>query len=132
MSISIAKRIEDEEAELIRLTEEQSRLLDYLKNQKQALIQDYAGTGKTQLAVEKARRLTAEGKSVLLMCFNAPLARYLESMVEEDEGAITIDNYHNLCIRTAQEAGLPYEVPTEEDKDYGQAGLCFGRAPKVL
>lgn len=116
VAVSIAKRIEDEEAQIIRLTEEQSRLLDYLKNQKQALIQGYAGTGKTQLAVEKARRLAAEGKTVLLMCFNAPLARYLESMAGEDEDAITIDNYHNLCIRMAQEAGLPCEVPAEEDR----------------
>ncbi len=117
VAASIAKRIEDEEAQLIRLTEEQCRLLDFLRNQKQALIQGYAGTGKTQLAVEKARRLAAEGKKVLLMCFNSPLARYLESVVGDEGGAITIDNYHNLCARMAEKAGIPFEVPPEEKKE---------------
>lgn len=113
VAISIARRIEDEEAEIIRLTGEQCRLLDYLRNQKRALVQGYAGTGKTQLAVEKARRLAAEGKAVLLMCFNAPLARYLESMLAGEEG-VTADNYHNLAIRLAQEAGIPFDVPSED------------------
>ncbi len=114
---SIARKIEDEEAQLIRLTEEQSRLLDHLRNHKQALIQGYAGTGKTQLAAEKARRLAREGKRVLLMCFNSPLARYLESVVGDEEGMVTIDNYHNLCARMAAEAGIPFEVPPEEKKE---------------
>lgn len=117
VAVSIAKRIEDEEAQLIRMTEEQCRLLDFLRNHKQALIQGYAGTGKTQLAVEKARRLAAEDKKVLLICFNSPLARYLESVVGEEAGMVAIDNYHNLCARMAAEAGIPFEVPPEEKKE---------------
>ena len=117
VALSIAKRMEDEEAQLIRLTEEQCRLLDFLRNHKQALIQGYAGTGKTQLAVEKARRLAGEGKRVLLMCFNSPLARYLESLVGDEGGMITIDNYHNLCARMAAQAGIPFEVPPEDRKE---------------
>jgi len=117
VTVSIARKIEDEEADIVRLTEEQCRLLDHLRNHKQALIQGYAGTGKTQLAVEKARRLAAEGRSALLMCFNAPLARYLESMLRDAEGAVTVDNYHNLCARMAEEAGIPFEVPPAEHKE---------------
>ncbi|MGQ9704989.1 MAG: hypothetical protein ACUVS1_10540, partial [Actinomycetota bacterium] len=88
-----------------------------LRNPRQALLQGYAGTGQTQLAVEKARRLAGEGKRVLLMCFNSPLARYLESLVGDEGGMITIDNYHNLCARMAAQAGIPFEVPPEERKE---------------
>lgn len=117
VTVSIARKIEDEEADIVRLTGEQCRLLDHLRKHKRALIQGYAGTGKTQLAVEKARRLAAEGKHVLLMCFNAPLARHLEGMLEKDKGAITVDNYHNLCARLAEEAGIPFQVPPAENKE---------------
>lgn len=115
LTASIARRLEDEEAQIVRLTEEQCRMLDFLRNRKKALIQGYAGTGKTQLAVEKARRLAAEGLSVLLLCFNSPLAAYLRRQLRPEEGKIEAYNYHDLCIRLAQSADLPYEVPGPED-----------------
>ena len=46
-----SKRLE-QEAEFVRLTREQSSLLDYLEEQRVATIQGAAGTGKTILAIE--------------------------------------------------------------------------------
>ena len=40
-----------------------------------------AGSGKTWLAVEKARRLAAEGKRVALMCYSRGLAEFLKRRV---------------------------------------------------
>ena len=49
-----------EEAEYYfnRMTMEQTRLIEYLDEQRVAAIQGGAGTGKTMLAIEKARRLS--------------------------------------------------------------------------
>ena len=58
-----SKRLEQEET-FIRLTREQYSLLDYLEEQRVAAIQGAAGTGKTLLAIEKARRLSGSGTTL--------------------------------------------------------------------
>ena len=57
------------DAKLLQLTEEQYRLLDWLEEQKQVLIKGSAGTGKTLILLEKARRLAEQGHSVLILSF---------------------------------------------------------------
>ncbi len=64
-------------ADVVRLTTGQYQLLSTLRSVRRASIVGGAGTGKTMLAAEKARRLAREGFSTLLVCFNAPLARVL-------------------------------------------------------
>ena len=54
----------------LKLTSEQLGLLDYISEQKSATIQGVAGTGKTLIAKEAARRFGLEGRKVLFLCFN--------------------------------------------------------------
>lgn len=54
----------------LKLTNEQTGLLDYISEQKNATIQGVAGTGKTLIAKEAARRFGLEGRKVLFLCFN--------------------------------------------------------------
>lgn len=54
----------------LKLTQEQTGLLDYLSEQPFATIQGVAGTGKTLIAKEAARRFGLEGRKVLFLCFN--------------------------------------------------------------
>jgi len=54
----------------LKLTNEQTGLLDYISEQRSATIQGVAGTGKTLIAKEAARRLGLEGRKVLFLCFN--------------------------------------------------------------
>ena len=61
----------------IRLLEEQRVVLDYLQYQRSAAISGASGTGKTLVAVERARRLSAAGEKVLFICFNRDLVDYL-------------------------------------------------------
>ena len=64
------------EREVVRLTDGPVRTsCNTLRGQRRAAIVGGAGTGKTMLAVEKARRLAREGYRTLLVCFNSPLAR---------------------------------------------------------
>lgn len=60
------------------LIKEQCNLLDYLEEQRSAVINGAAGTGKTMIAIEKARRHSANGESVLFLCFNSKLKDFLE------------------------------------------------------
>lgn len=58
------------ERAFIKLTNEQNSLLDYISEQKNATIQGVAGTGKTMIAKEAAKRYGEDGRKVLFLCFN--------------------------------------------------------------
>lgn len=96
--------------QLLQLTQTQYNLLDFLEAQKQVLIEGSAGTGKTLLLLEKARRLAQDGQQVLILCFNLKLAEYLQSLVKNQEN-ITIYNFHSLCEKAANLLKQPFKEP---------------------
>lgn len=60
-----------------RMLDEQSGILNFLTEQRSAVINGAAGTGKTMIAVEKAVRHAADGERVLFLCYNSELKKYL-------------------------------------------------------
>ena len=80
---SLRSKREEQEYMFDRLTKEQNALLGYLEEQRVAAIQGAAGTGKTWLAVAKAKELAKSGK-VLFLCFNQFLRLYLQELKEEN------------------------------------------------
>jgi hypothetical protein len=92
-----------------------------------------AGAGKTMLAMEKARRLAAEGKQVLVTCFNVGLGNDLEARAAT---GVRAAHYHRLARELAAEAGL--EVPdygdTHSEGDYYRQTLpeAMGEAATIL
>jgi len=82
------------EKAFLKLTNEQTGLLDYISEQKSATIQGVAGTGKTLIAKEAARRFAADGRRVLFLCFNRFLYIYLAHMYPYDN--VTYLNIHSL------------------------------------
>lgn len=101
----LAVQFAREEQDFIRLTEQQFRLLDFLNFQRRAAISGCAGSGKTTMATEQARRLGAQGFRVLLTCFNRHLAEYLQS-----DGTlpakVEVRHFHGVCARLVREAGM--------------------------
>jgi hypothetical protein len=57
-----------------------------------------AGTGKTLLAVEKVRQLAKMDLTVLLLCYNRPLADTL-ALGLQDEPRVLALSFHQLCDR---------------------------------
>ena len=74
-----------------RMTTEQMYLLDYLEEQDEAAIHGAAGTGKTIMAVQKAKSL-AQSDRVLFLCFN----RFLKSHLEQSYGTSTNISFFTL------------------------------------
>lgn len=71
------------EESLLRLTEEQYEVLDALQENSRVVIKGLAGTGKTFLAIEAARRAVNDGKRVLLLCFNRLLGESMNMVVRD-------------------------------------------------
>lgn len=90
--------IEAAEQQRIRLTSNQAKILRVIGGRKRAVISGGAGTGKTLIAVEKARQLAQSGLSVLLLCYNRPLANTLVEGLR-DEPRVQAMSFHQLCDR---------------------------------
>ena len=67
-----------------RMLEEQAGILNFLSEQKTAVINGAAGTGKTMIAVEKAQRHASAGEKVLFLCYNVQLKNYLSENYPHD------------------------------------------------
>jgi len=100
----------EDDRQLVSLTEEQFGVLDMLSRQRRVAVSGGAGTGKTLLALEKARRLAAEGCAVLFTCFNRPLADFLRRSARDVAG-LTIANFHQFCWQMGHDAGVPLPEP---------------------
>jgi hypothetical protein len=88
--------LEDEEERRIILTDEQSRLLRSLGSRTEAKICGGAGTGKTVLAIEKARQLAMQGKRTLLLCVTKPLVEHFKATAGDTPNLLPM-NFHQLC-----------------------------------
>ena len=106
----------------VRLTNQQSAILEFLGEQPVAAIHGPAGTGKTLLAVEKARMLSRSGEKTLYLCFNEFLLESLRRAYPEEEN-ITFHNVRTLAIEILGRDDIPIEaiIPTFEkymDREY--------------
>lgn len=102
--------LDEGERAILRPTRDQIRILDVLRGVRQASIVGPAGSGKTVVAVEKARRLAEAGLRVLFVCFNAPLeaalARHPDLEPFLADGRLRISTFHGLCERLGAAAGV--------------------------
>jgi hypothetical protein len=79
------------EQKIISLEDNQYRLLDAVEENIRVLCSGAAGTGKTLLAKELARRWTSRGLSVLLVCHSPWLKRYLDGFAIAGLSVATVD-----------------------------------------
>jgi hypothetical protein len=110
--------LDREDKKLIELTERQFALLNFLASRRRALIAGCAGSGKTMLAIEKARQLHEQGFNVLLTCFNAALAYDLAQRLPD----ISVLHFHGLCKELAVRAGFAIQAAKSE-QEYNEVVL---------
>jgi hypothetical protein len=81
-ALSLGTRARQAREARFALDEAQLMALDGLAESDRVLIQGGAGTGKTLIATEAARREAAAGRKVLLLCFTQPLRKWLAARLE--------------------------------------------------
>lgn len=98
----------DSQRDLIRLSREQFSVLNFSLNDRNPRIicEGAAGTGKTLIAMEAARRLSAVGRKTLFLCFNDNLQRFLRTDAADAGDRIRISSFHRFLGNMIRNAGL--------------------------
>ena len=96
-------------------------ILDFMEEQKIAVIGGAAGTGKTMIALEKARRLSNQGKKVLFLCFNKKLKEHLIENYQYDNVKFeTIDSLFYSYFKTESKGNYnPLRKKIKDDYEKG-------------
>jgi RecA/RadA recombinase len=108
------------EKQLVELTNQQLVAVNGLRRSRRTVILGGPGTGKTIVAVHRARELEAQGGRVLLTCFNQPLAARLTTELADTQ--VDVMTFHSLCLREAHRAGI--EVPTPIADSWWEVGAA--------
>lgn len=103
------------------LTNDQYRIIQWLRGHKRASISGCAGSGKTLVAIEKAIRLDRAGLKTLMLCHNPNLAKHLSYLVA-GTGVSVFDFTKWVAILTDQVQGnsdgwTNFEEPLQADID---------------
>ncbi len=100
------------EDRLMSLTGEQYDRLDELSANPRCLFEGAAGTGKTLLALEYARRANSAGARVLFVCFNRLLGDWLQRQVEGT--GVTAGSWHRILRRIIVSSSVGEEFLEQE------------------
>jgi hypothetical protein len=113
-------RIADDRADLLLATREQRLVLDRARALRRVEVVGPAGSGKSMLAAEKARRLAREGYRTLLVCFNQRLATTLRRELAGTvaSGGLEVTTFHRLCERLGTAAGVLEPRAGEVGRDW--------------
>ena len=94
---STSKVLEDSRDLIKKYTEQQLAIFDSHRNHDRIVVKGGAGTGKTIIAIESAKRLAFNKNKVLLTCFNKQLGLWLKSQFSNEElDYITVGNIHSV------------------------------------
>lgn len=132
-----------------KMLKEQSNILNFLEEQPFAAISGVAGTGKTLIAVEKARRHGNNGDNVLFLCFNKYLCDHLKKNYNyENVSYYTIDGFAcSIChseyadfdeletrlLDLSYNKNFPYKhIIVDEGQDFGQNRIEEARVLDTL
>jgi len=92
---TLGDRLDAVEKKLVRLTRDQAQIMTALAGNSHLLIEGGAGTGKTLLAVDYAKKRAVAGERVLYLTFNKNLSNYINGQTEPPDN-LKVINIHAL------------------------------------
>ena len=104
---------------LQKLTQEEYRAIDAMKYNPRVLFFGNAGTGKTSVALELARR--AEAHKIILVCYNKQLANYFEKYVKAygiADKFLFVGSMHAMMLQTIRRAEIVFNPAELLEKDF--------------
>ena len=123
-------RTDDDGTLLAQLTREQCESYRGILERDRVAITGPAGSGKSLLAMEKARRFVAAGHRTLLTCYNRALAQSLAyAMGPSGDQQLVVLNFHDLCRYFCRAASIPFVVPLDTDL---KPPFYLNEAPELL
>lgn len=111
----VARALANEDAANV-LTEQQGVILDAIRLLNRVEIRGGAGSGKTFLAVEQAKRLCVQGQRVALLCYSHGLASYLNRVTghwRRRHGLAYVGEFHSLGVQWGAPEGPDESLRTE-------------------
>jgi hypothetical protein len=126
----VSTNLWDTERRIQALTEGQYGVLDAISENPICLVKGPAGTGKTNLAIECARRFSLAGKRVLLACYNRNLGDWLRGCAGKSSREIVAGHIHGILRdrigRSSLADDLPAHGEAESDELYGRLYFELG------
>lgn len=121
----VARALENEDAADI-LTDRQAVILDAIRLLNRVEVRGGAGSGKTFMATEQARRLAAMGQRVALVCYSHGLASYLKRITgtwKRRQQPGYVGEFHTLGIQWGAAAGPDELERTKEASQFFEHDL---------
>ncbi|WP_418421411.1 DNA/RNA helicase domain-containing protein [Butyribacter intestini] len=102
-AMSLALKRTDEM--LASLTDEQYIIMQGFHS-KRMLVSGPAGTGKTMMAMDQCRKMTAEGYNELYLCYNKLIANYVRKNFELEKQDIDVSTLHSFLMKKTGETEI--------------------------
>jgi Nuclease-related domain/UvrD-like helicase C-terminal domain len=121
----VARALANEDA-ADALTEHQGVILDAIRLLNRIEVRGGAGSGKTFLAMEQARRLALRGQRVALVCYSHGLASYLERITAawpRRQRPSYVGEFHALGVQWGAPQGPDESLRTEETVQFWEHDL---------
>lgn len=97
----------------LRLTREQTEVLERASASKRMVVTGWPGTGKTLIGAELANRAASAGRKVLFVTFNSLLRNALQDQLSSEEQGCSVMTWHGLCGEARRRLGYASEHPKE-------------------
>ena len=121
----LSVKIDNDERETIELTKQQLDVLDDLQYSDSAIIHGPAGTGKTLLAVEMAKRKASRtGTKVALITYTLYLTEFLKQQVVGFDN-ITVFSISDFFEKKCKEYNLVTDDDINADKSYADKSYFY-------
>lgn len=121
----VARALANEDA-ADALTEHQGVILDAIRLLNRIEVRGGAGSGKTFLAMEQARRLAQRGQRVALVCYSHGLASYLERITDtwpRRQRPGYVGEFHALGVQWGAPQGPDESLRTDETVQFWEHDL---------